>query len=226
MAEQQVLGWGTQNAPAQRTNDGRNEWALLAIDATFNGTGAAASFVPAVQIISDAGEEVGVFPADRTLSVGDSASITFAPFLRSGGAGVKFDTKPQQGTYLYFTLTGTEPASGNGWFVDSTHTIALQSEDEVALQSSNASVTLNGDVLVNGTGSVTMQPATDVQLIPTGDVRIGGSNVIVEPSVEVDINLQAGQQLIVNIAGTGDVFQIASDGNLHGKTGKTLTFDL
>ncbi len=119
MAETQVLGWGTQSAPASRQTQGTETFLVLAIDATFDGTGAAGSFIPAVQIISDAGEEVGTFPLDTAVAAGGSATVTFAPFLRTSGTS----GTSAPGTSLdyveapagLFPVTATTPGTADLW---------------------------------------------------------------------------------------------------------------
>lgn len=82
MAETQVLGWGTQSAPAERVTKDAERFTLLAVNATFDGTAAASSFLPCVEVISDAGEVVARCPTDSAVAAGGSAEVTFAPFLR------------------------------------------------------------------------------------------------------------------------------------------------
>jgi Concanavalin A-like lectin/glucanases superfamily len=60
---------------------------LVALNAVFDGSGAAAAFLPAVEIISDSGHTVSRSIVDTQVAAGGSAEVTFAPFLRrSGGA--------------------------------------------------------------------------------------------------------------------------------------------
>lgn len=58
--------------------------------ATFDGTAAVSDFFPTVQFVSDGGEIVGQVRTDSAVTAGGSASVTFAPFLRTqttaGGA--------------------------------------------------------------------------------------------------------------------------------------------
>lgn len=93
MAEMQVLGFGNGNAPRERNTKAQEDFTLLAIQASFDGSAAVGSFVPTVQIISDAGELVGTFPMAGTVAAGDSADVTFAPFLRDdvGLTGIYYD---------------------------------------------------------------------------------------------------------------------------------------
>jgi hypothetical protein len=76
------------SAPASYTVPNAAEIVPKAINATFDGTGAAGSFVPAVEYVSDGGVVVARVPCQTTVSAGGSAEVTFAPFLRSGaGSG-------------------------------------------------------------------------------------------------------------------------------------------
>ena len=176
-----MLGWGTQNAPAQRSNDGRNDWVLLAVDATFDGAAATASFVPAVQIVSDAGEEVGVFPLQDTLAAGDSASITFAPFLRSSaasGSGIQFDTEPQIGNWLEIETTGSDPTFSAGF--------ALTTASDIFVDSTGGNVSMFSD-----TGAVTIAGNATAALQGNPAELQGGSDVNIE-ALNNNVNITAG----------------------------------
>jgi hypothetical protein len=95
---------------------------LLAVRAVFDGTGAGGDFVPVVQIVNEAGE-VMLQCVGETVTAGDSASVTFAPFLRTAtsstpppGGGIQFDTSPQVGDWLEVTTTGAGPSGGGIFF--------------------------------------------------------------------------------------------------------------
>lgn len=103
MAERQVLGWGTQNAPADRTTAQSEVFTILAINATFDGTSAASNYLPAVEIISDAGQVVARQVTDAEISSGVSAEVTFAPFLRKGT-----QASPQPGSLLDVVQNATD----------------------------------------------------------------------------------------------------------------------
>ena len=117
MAETQVLGWGTQTAPAQRVTKANETMTLLAVDATFDGTAAAGPFLAAVQIISDAGVEVGTFPISTAIAAGSSARVTFAPFLgRQGTApstGTGVPPSPALDDYVFKNANTVVTAVGN-----------------------------------------------------------------------------------------------------------------
>ena len=80
---QQILPGGQSSAPYTYTIPGSTAFSLLAVRATFDGTGAGGAFLPTVQLFSDS----GVLMAQRTapsVAATASADVTFAPFL--GGA--------------------------------------------------------------------------------------------------------------------------------------------
>lgn len=202
MAETQVLGWGTQAAPAQRVTKDNEVLTLLAVDATFDGTAAAGSWVPALQIVSDAGVEVGTFPLADSLAAGDSARITFAPFLgRGSGSGTGFlhwgtntDT-----TNLGLTLTGhgafTTTTGGNSYSVDTTNagisfSTAAPGTFSVAAHNSDWQLTTN-----------------NVQLGTSGSTQLNIGAVNLAASVSGGMTFQA-------TAG-GDISSLASSGHIY-----------
>jgi hypothetical protein len=81
----QILGLGTSHVPLEYQVAGGQVLDLIAVNADFDGAAAGVNFEPVVEIVSDAGEVMarGVGP---TITAGSSASVTFAPFLRSAGS--------------------------------------------------------------------------------------------------------------------------------------------
>lgn len=88
MAEDVQIRLGDGAAPQSYGVPNATQIVPLAINATFDGTGAAGSFLPTVEIVSDGGVVVARVPCQTTVAAGASAEVTFAPFLRaeSGGA--------------------------------------------------------------------------------------------------------------------------------------------
>lgn len=85
----QITGLGTSAAPQDYTVAGSQVVELLAVQATFDGSAVAGSFVPCVQIITDSGHVLGTCVA-ASANPGEVIEATFAPFLRSpttGGGG-------------------------------------------------------------------------------------------------------------------------------------------
>lgn len=77
---------GQADAPEEYTVPNAVEIIPRAINATFDGTGASGSFLPTVEIVSDGGVVVARVPCQTTVAAGDTAEVTFAPFLRASSA--------------------------------------------------------------------------------------------------------------------------------------------
>lgn len=73
-------------APEDYEIGGAADFDLLAARAVYDGTGAAGDFLPAFQILNAAGQVMATVFGD-TVTAGDSAEVTFAPFLRSQNGG-------------------------------------------------------------------------------------------------------------------------------------------
>ncbi len=78
-----------QDAPLDYVVPNAQALELLCANAVFDGSGAAAAFLPALVIISDSGHVVSRTITAASVAAGGSAEVTFAPFLRSqaGGGG-------------------------------------------------------------------------------------------------------------------------------------------
>jgi hypothetical protein len=83
--DQQVRVTGIADAPASYLIPGNGQIAPKAVFASFDGTGAAGAFKPALKITSDGGELIGIYPTDSTVAAGGSADVSWAPFLGRGG---------------------------------------------------------------------------------------------------------------------------------------------
>jgi hypothetical protein len=80
------------------------------IFATFDGTGAAGDFLPALKIISDAGFVVGIYPADTAVVAGASADVSWFPRV-AGSSGIRYDVD-NTGDWLEVETTGLIPPAG------------------------------------------------------------------------------------------------------------------
>ena len=78
----QILPGGQSSAPYTYTVPASSEFDLLAVRAVFDGTSAGGPFLPAIQIFSDAGVLMAQTFAS-SVSVGQTADATFAPFLET-----------------------------------------------------------------------------------------------------------------------------------------------
>lgn len=87
MADRQFDPLGTVPSPADWTLPPSLQVLLKNIYASFDGTGAAAAFLPCVEIISDSGHTVGTYPTSTQVAAGASADTTWFPHVSGGGGG-------------------------------------------------------------------------------------------------------------------------------------------
>lgn len=106
------------SAPEDYLVSGASSIDLLAARADFDGSGAGSDFLPALQIVDEAGQVVAT-TFGSTVAAGGSASVTFAPFLRgataTGGAGIDFNKTNDldaSGEFAVYLLTETIAGDG------------------------------------------------------------------------------------------------------------------
>lgn len=85
-----ILVSGSEPAPLAYTVPSAQEVQPLCCNAIFDGSGAAGPFLPAIEIVSDAGYIIGRVPCSTSVAAGASAEVTFAPFLRGATSGSTF----------------------------------------------------------------------------------------------------------------------------------------
>jgi len=85
---------GDGPAPHGLLLPGSVELLLKEAKASFNGSGAAGAYLPALQLLDDAGNVVGTFPTDSSVAAGASADVSFFPRGKaaSGGAAATDET--------------------------------------------------------------------------------------------------------------------------------------
>ena len=91
VADVSILDSSVHAAPKGYTVKGAQEIIVRSVTASFDGTSAAGSFVPAVQIVDPSGFVTGTYPLDSPLAVGALADISWFPGL---GAGSSSPTDP------------------------------------------------------------------------------------------------------------------------------------
>jgi hypothetical protein len=169
---------------------------VQSIFAHFNGGGAGGTFRPMVTVRSQNGAILARgFPTD-SVAAGDSADVTFAPFLRGGGAsagtgGLQFDTYPQSGGWFYAeTTTDAGSPNGRGWQVKSEERVEISSTSGyVDIEADAGQVTLSsvsgsgsGFVLLDTDGSEETRGANIFSTLASGEggeftVRRGGGSL-------------------------------------------------
>lgn len=96
--DRQILVTGTAPAPATWLVPGNGQVTPRSIFAHFNGTGAGSAFYPAIKVISDAGQTVGIYPCEALVPAGGSADVSWFPGAdldeaqASGAPGVIVET--------------------------------------------------------------------------------------------------------------------------------------
>jgi hypothetical protein len=96
MADTVISGLPTKAPPLDYLIPKSLEVLPKSVKATFDGTGAGASFLPTLQVIAESGQVVGSFPVDTALAAGASADVTWFQRLKrsqaAGGLGVCGET--------------------------------------------------------------------------------------------------------------------------------------
>jgi hypothetical protein len=82
-----IIDASVATVPKRYTVAGAQQLIIRTVSATFDGTAAAGSFVPVVQLVDPAGIVTGTYPLGSTLMVGASADVTFFPSVGGGGGG-------------------------------------------------------------------------------------------------------------------------------------------
>lgn len=66
--------------PADYQVPAGSEFELSSVVARFNGAGAAATFMPVLEVLSQAGNLIARVRPDQEFAVGDTGVVTYAPF--------------------------------------------------------------------------------------------------------------------------------------------------
>ncbi len=216
---------------------------------------AAVDVNPVLTISEQTGVVIAKQEQSRAIAAGTSGTASWflraADEGAGGGSGIQFDTDPQTGDWLLVTTTGTNPSTFDGIDLVASGDIVAHSDNRITLEGTNQ-VDLESS-LVNASADVFLVSSDDIELTGGGgfgfllDVEkvqiVSGSDT----NISADDNMNLGGDLLTFIrTAHGDtvirigtshnvnvldpsgnkVFQIDADGSLHGKTGKSLVFDL
>jgi hypothetical protein len=131
--DQQIFVAGQAPTPAHFNISGTGQIRPKTIFATFDGTAAGSAFLPAVKIISDGGQTVGIFPTDTSVAAGASADVTWFHGVKAAGGG---------------TVTGSSVISG---FASRAHALTFAPGTHVlsfdTFRSNDASITKGAGAL-------------------------------------------------------------------------------
>jgi hypothetical protein len=218
----ETVGPRSDSAPLTYTLAETGTVDVMSIFASFDGSAAGGSFRPVVTVRSQSGAILARgFPPD-SVAAGDSADVTFAPFLRGGGggsaaAGIQFDVTPQIGGFLDITTNSgaisvyDSSSSGINLFSDDGAggggQIDISTEDgNLVMRNRIISARVTNSFEVRGTGS---SPRFRVFDDGATSVRLG-----------------TGASLtVVGSAGTA-ILRVTDDGTYHILTGAAWVADL
>ena len=92
MADLQILATGVEAAPSDVVIPDSAEIQPKSVRATFDGSGATSPFLPTLVLVSDAGHEAWRVPTAIPVAAGDSAEVSWAPFLDGRPPGLPYWT--------------------------------------------------------------------------------------------------------------------------------------
>lgn len=195
--------------------------------AMFDGSGASGDFVPVLEVVSPDRKVVGSFPIGAALAAGASAFVSWFPrggaAVGGGGAGIRFDTFPQVGDWLYVESSGVGSPDNLGISLHSDATsggVGLTDDGSVGVQ-----ISTNGNgplqVIDFGGGGVTVKTeaassnGVSVEVDAAGNTGGIGINDKGQAGIAIFTDTSAGQgngPLTVTAEGTGGI-TVASNGS-------------
>jgi hypothetical protein len=104
--DRQILVTGKASAPADFLVPGNGQITPKAINAVYDGTGAATAFLPTLEVVSDAGVVVARCPTTNAVAAGGSAEVSWFPSL---GQSLSKPLPPGFNTLYDFTVTVPQP---------------------------------------------------------------------------------------------------------------------
>jgi hypothetical protein len=219
--------------------------------ATVDNSAAGSAATLTITIRDQDGQVIAQKAMPTTIPAADTGVATFAVGLDDAGAsatgtGIQFDTDPQAGDWLYVETTGSNPATAHGVDVLASADINLESsggridltaigDDATIASAFRTHVTGVTDVFlaadsITATATFNSIDATGTgaqSVIDAEDSGEGGGLHCQKTKVFVkQIGSNAAWVFQVQDALGNVLFQVDHDGSLHGKTGKSLVFDL
>jgi hypothetical protein len=227
----------TGPAPLNYTLKQAQGLAPQSISATFDGSGAAGPFLACCTFLAQDGKVIARCPIDSAMLAGDSAEVTFAPFLRSAGtgaaaSGIQYDVD-NTGTWLTVITTGFEPIVGNGIFWHATgdgNPIQVTSEGGINLNDVNGwGIVIDSTNGTGGSADVTfgvgrdyvVTAGRDIDMTAANVANYGGGTVVVSQSAggtPLHIDSSDGITLTLGPSGTVQLF-------VHGTVGDLIVLD-
>ncbi len=204
MAEVQIAGLATHAAPLIRVTKDAEDFLLLAVNATFDGSAAGVAFLPCVEVISDAGLVVARSVGTETVAAGDTAEVTFAPFL---GRARTIDTSG-------FLHWGTNTDSGSQGLTldgDGVFSFTTGGHDFTVGTGGAGTLLLDANIgnftLKNNWASITSVGSTSLDVTLGGQLNMttGAINAAAQHAITLDAHATAGGADAVSVSGDDGV---------------------
>lgn len=113
MADLPIVIPDTAVAPKDYTLTGGQELQLKSVRALIDGTGAATSFRPTLQLLDPNGHVMWEGASFDAVAAGGSADVSWFPGVTAASSGIRYDIE-NTGDWLYATATGVGPATPLG----------------------------------------------------------------------------------------------------------------
>jgi hypothetical protein len=206
---------------------------LVQVDAT-----AAPAVRPTLSISEQSGVVIATKRQGEAIPAGDTGSATWALRLSDDGGGIRFDTQPQAGGFLYTETVGPGvTANGygteiidNGGGAGGGIRIANETQNNTELLIEQLD---DGGLRIeeSGFGGIKIKTTAAMALngMSASFVQVGGGVRIQSGVLGADVRIfltSATSILTVYDKNSAPIFQIDNNGDLHGLTGKALVFDL
>lgn len=221
-----VAGLGTNEAVF--TMPGNRGLKVQSVLATIDNTAGGATTAK-VTVRDSSGQVIATETQGDTIPAADTGTATFA--LRAGlngGAGIRFN-RENVGGFLHVTTTAeTKFTAGDYFQVDATSLLFLTSLATMLVNvGTNFNLTVV-DEFTADTGATTINGGTGITLNSSaGFVEAFAPNAGFHiTDTEWQLLLANGTPFTVYDHNNAPIFRVDEDGDLHGKTGKSLTFDL
>ena len=201
---------------------------VQSVVATIN-NGTASDVTATVVVRDQSGQVIATRRQADVIPSGDVGTATWALRLGDNGGGggdIRFN-RVNTGSWL--TITTTRAGPGDALSITTTNSAGMNIQSDGVLSEfadGSYSIGGNADLLMQFSGDVNIQPSNDFLAQPLGNALVDALGSLTLRGDTVDITLRGTSDLTVYDSSGNPIFRVDQDGDLHGKTGKSLTFDL
>ncbi len=190
MADVLINAQAVINAGQGYTVPGSQEIIIKAVRTSYDGSGAAGSFVPTLRLVAPGNITAAECPVGQTLAAGASADVTWFPGVDPAATAIRFDVN-NVGDWLSIETTD---ASGNG--------VNIRDDGAGGITLVNSG---DGDLGLFNNGN--------------GDIRISATKLLALTSSSQEVLISAGPSggasILAQITGSGDFSAISDTGNVN-----------